>query len=119
MVTSIGATAKRSKLLKKAASCRSLSPPVDFPGARSVALPVLPIDHHGIFVPGSALQQPPADADLLFSQVAATQRRRHKRPGEALAVGEERSHSRCPSWFDDEPHLLEEKAHRHSLDDDP
>src|SRR5918998_2012952 len=43
MVTSIGATTKRSKLLKKAASCRSRNPPRDPPGARPAALPALPI----------------------------------------------------------------------------
>src|SRR5215203_5307778 len=43
MVTSIGATTKRSKLLKKAASCRSRNPPWYPPDARPVALLALPI----------------------------------------------------------------------------
>ena len=38
MVTSIGAMAKRSKLLKNAASCRSRGPPEDSLGARTIAL---------------------------------------------------------------------------------
>jgi hypothetical protein len=40
MVKSIGAMAKRSKLLKNAASCRSRGPPEDSLGARTIALPV-------------------------------------------------------------------------------
>src|SRR5215211_4991026 len=42
MVTSIGATAKRSKELKKAASCRSRNPPRCPLGARSMLPPVSP-----------------------------------------------------------------------------
>ena len=38
MVRSIGATAKRSKLLKNAASWRSRSPPEDSLGARTIVL---------------------------------------------------------------------------------
>ena len=40
MVTSIGATTKRSKLLKKAANCRSRGPPEDSLGARTIAIRV-------------------------------------------------------------------------------
>jgi hypothetical protein len=42
MVTSIGATANRSKELKKAASCRRGSPPCDPFGAHSVLPPASP-----------------------------------------------------------------------------
>src|SRR3712207_1268310 len=42
MVTSIGATTKRSKLLKNAANCKSGSPPGAFSGARPPALSALP-----------------------------------------------------------------------------
>jgi hypothetical protein len=40
MVMSMGATTKRSKLLKKAASCRSCGPPEASLDARTMALPV-------------------------------------------------------------------------------